>query len=64
MLETLEGIQRGFNGSATGGQSVSLADLSVMGGCAAIEEAEKQAGHDVLNVFSSQEVYSVTAVVH
>jgi len=47
VLETLEGIQREFNGSATGGKSVSLADLIVLGGCAAIEEAAKKAGHDV-----------------
>ena len=46
-LETLEGIQQEFNGSQTGGKMVSLADLIVLGGCAAVEQAAKQAGHDV-----------------
>jgi catalase-peroxidase len=44
VLSTLEGIQQEFNGS---GKNVSLADLIVLGGCAAIEQAAKQAGHDV-----------------
>ena len=47
VLETLEGILREFNGSQTGGKMVSLADLIVLGGCAAIEEAAKKAGHGV-----------------
>ena len=47
VLETLEGIQQQFNGSQTGGKMVSLADLIVLGGCAAIEAAAKKAGHDV-----------------
>jgi catalase-peroxidase len=47
VLETLEGIQRKFNGSQKGGKRVSLADLIVLGGCAAVEEAAKKAGHDV-----------------
>ena len=46
-LETLEAIQQEFNGSQTGGKMVSLADLIVLGGCAAVEQAAKQAGHDV-----------------
>ena len=46
-LETLEGIQQEFNGSQTGGKMVSLADLIVLGGCAAVEQAAKQAGQDV-----------------
>ena len=46
-VETLEGIQQQFNGSQTGGKMVSLADLIVLGGCAAVEQAAKQAGHDV-----------------
>ena len=46
-LETLEGIQQKFNGSQTGGKMVSLADLIVLGGCAAVEQAAKQAGHEV-----------------
>ena len=47
MLETLEGIQKEFNGAQTGGKKVSLADLIVLGGCAAVEQAAKNAGHDV-----------------
>jgi catalase-peroxidase len=44
VLKTLESIQKEFNGS---GKRVSLADLIVLGGCAAIEKAAKDAGHDV-----------------
>jgi catalase-peroxidase len=47
VLETLEGIQRDFNSSQLGGKKVSLADLIVLGGCAAVEQAAKNAGHDV-----------------
>ncbi|MEY2583130.1 MAG: catalase-peroxidase, partial [Ilumatobacteraceae bacterium] len=47
VLATLEGIQQEFNGSQTAGKAVSLADLIVLGGCAAVEQAAKQAGHDV-----------------
>jgi len=47
VLPTLEGIQRDFNASETGGKKVSLADLIVLGGCVAIEKAAKDAGHDV-----------------
>ena len=47
VLETLEGIQREFNGAHANGKMVSLADLIVLGGCAAIEEAARKAGHDV-----------------
>jgi len=47
VLETLEKIQRDFNGSQMGGKQVSLADLIVLGGCAAVEKAAKDAGHDV-----------------
>ncbi len=47
VLGTLEGIQREFNGSQKGGKQVSLADLIVLGGCAAVEKAAKQAGEDV-----------------
>jgi catalase-peroxidase len=47
VLRTLEGIQREFNGSQAGGaKQVSLADLIVLGGCAAVEQAAKNAGHD------------------
>ena len=45
VLETLEGIQRDFNGAQSNGKAVSLADLIVLGGCAAVEEAAKMAGH-------------------
>ena len=47
VLETLEGIQRDFNNSRSDGKRVSLADLIVLGGAAAIEEAAREAGHDV-----------------
>ncbi|MBM3879315.1 MAG: hypothetical protein FJ387_06295 [Verrucomicrobia bacterium] len=44
VLQTLEGMQQSFNQSQTGGKKVSLADVIVLGGCAAVEEAAKQAG--------------------
>jgi catalase-peroxidase len=47
VLLTLEAIQKEFNASQSGGKKVSLADLIVLGGCAAIEKAVKDAGHDV-----------------
>ena len=47
VLKSLEDIQRGFNGAKSGGKKVSLADVIVLGGAAAIEQAAKQAGHDV-----------------
>jgi catalase-peroxidase len=47
VLQTLEGIQREFNASQSGGKKVSLADLIVLGGCAAVEASAKKAGHDV-----------------
>jgi catalase-peroxidase len=47
VLEKLEAIQKAFNASATGGKKVSLADLIVVGGSAAIEKAAKDAGIDV-----------------
>ncbi len=47
VLETLEGIQWDFNGAQANGKAVSLADLIVLGGCAAVEEAAKKAGHSV-----------------
>jgi catalase-peroxidase len=47
VLQTLEKIQQDFNRSPTGGKKVSLADLIVLGGCAAVEQAAKNAGHDV-----------------
>jgi catalase-peroxidase len=48
VLKTLEGIRKEFNGSqASGKKRVSLADLIVLGGCAAVEQAARSAGHDV-----------------
>jgi catalase-peroxidase len=47
ILRTLTGIQKAFNDSQKGGKKVSLADLIVLGGNAAIEQAAKKAGHDV-----------------
>lgn len=47
VLETLEGIQKKFNNGQTGAKRVSLADLIVLGGCAAVEKAAKKAGSDV-----------------
>ncbi|HEU5001934.1 MAG TPA: catalase/peroxidase HPI [Actinomycetota bacterium] len=52
VLSTLEGIQQEFNGAQTGGTRVSLADLIVLGGCAAVEEAAKSAGHGVTVPFT------------
>jgi catalase-peroxidase len=51
-LETLEGIQAAFNSAQSGGKKVSLADLIVLGGCAGIEQAAKNAGHDVTVPFA------------
>jgi catalase-peroxidase len=47
VLKTLEGIKKGFDNGNAGGKQVSFADLIVLGGCAAIEKAAKDAGHDV-----------------
>ena len=52
VLSTLEGIQSDFNGSQSGGKKVSLADLIVLGGCAAVEKAAKDAGQDITVPFS------------
>ena len=52
VLTTLEGIQSEFNASQGGGKRVSLADLVVLGGCAAVEEAARRAGCDVVVPFS------------
>jgi catalase-peroxidase len=51
-LATLERIQQDFNDSQSGGERVSLADLIVLGGCAAVEQAAKDAGHDVTVPFA------------
>ncbi len=47
VLKTLEGIQSAFNKASSGGKKVSLADLIVLAGCAAVERAAKNAGHEV-----------------
>jgi catalase-peroxidase len=47
VLSSLEAIQKGFNASQSSGKKVSLADLIILGGCAAIEKAAKAGGHDV-----------------
>ena len=52
VLKTLEGIQASFNSAASNGKIVSLADLIVLGGCAAIEQAAKNAGHAVTVPFT------------
>ncbi|HUR84587.1 MAG TPA: catalase/peroxidase HPI, partial [Solirubrobacteraceae bacterium] len=52
VLQTLEKIQGDFIGSQSGGKKVSLADLIVLGGCAAVEQAAKNAGHNVTVPFA------------
>ena len=52
VLQVLEGIQREFNSSQTNGKHVSLADLIVLGGCAAVEQAAKNAGQDMTVPFT------------
>ncbi|MGB2962396.1 MAG: catalase/peroxidase HPI [Anaerolineales bacterium] len=47
VLQTLEGIQKEFNSAQSGGKMVSLADLIVLAGCAGVEQAAKNGGHDV-----------------
>jgi catalase-peroxidase len=53
VLEALEAIQKDFNTAQTGGKKVSLADLIVLGGSAAVEAAAKKAGHDVQVPFTA-----------
>ncbi|MDQ2751408.1 MAG: catalase-peroxidase, partial [Bacteroidota bacterium] len=52
VLSVLEGIQKDFNAAQTGGKKVSLADLIVLAGCAAVEKAAKDAGHTVMVPFT------------
>ena len=52
VLQTLEQIRKDFNSSQSNGKMVSLADVIVLGGCAAVEQAAKNAGHDVQIPFS------------
>jgi catalase-peroxidase len=52
ILETLEGIQKDFNSAQSGGKKVSLADMIVLGGCAGVEQAARNAGYDVTVPFT------------
>jgi catalase-peroxidase len=52
VLQTLEQIQQDFNSTQSGGTKVSLADLIVLGGCAAVEQAARNAGHDIAVPFA------------
>jgi catalase-peroxidase len=52
VLQTLEGIQKEFNGAQSGGKKVSLADVIVLGGCAGVQQAAKNAGHEVTVPFT------------
>ena len=52
VLKVLEGIQKAFNASQSGGKKVSLADLIILGGCAAVEQAAKNAGFNVTVPFA------------
>jgi catalase-peroxidase len=52
VLQTLEGIQNEFNSGAAGGKKISIADLIVLGGCAGVEQAAKNAGHSVAVPFT------------
>jgi catalase-peroxidase len=61
VLQRLEAIQKEFNGAAAGGRKVSLADLIVLGGGAAIEEAAKKAGHNVQVPFTPGRVDATEA---
>ena len=53
VLGVLEGVQKEFNGAQSGGKEVSIADLIVLGGCAGIEEAARNAGHEVTVPFTA-----------
>ena len=52
VLSALEGIQKDFNAAQSDNKKISLADLIVLGGCAAVEAAAKKAGHDVVVPFT------------
>jgi catalase-peroxidase len=52
VLRTLEEIRSAFNSTASGGRKVSLADLIVLAGCAGVEQAAKNAGHEVMAPFT------------
>ncbi|WAS59142.1 catalase/peroxidase HPI [Burkholderia ambifaria] len=61
VLKSLEGIQSGFNRNRTDGKQVSLADLIVLGGSAAVEDAARKAGYDVKVPFSPGRVDATQA---
>ena len=52
VLKALEAVQQDFNGAQTSGKQISMADLIVLGGCAAVEQAAKNAGHDLQLAFA------------
>jgi len=52
VLETLEGVQHSFNRAQSDGKRVSLADVIVLGGCAAVEQAARDAGHELTVPFT------------
>ncbi|MCK9588987.1 MAG: catalase/peroxidase HPI [Terrimicrobiaceae bacterium] len=52
VLETLEGIRGAFNSTQSGGKKISLADLIILAGCAGVEQAAKNAGHEVTVPFT------------
>jgi catalase-peroxidase len=52
VLQSLEGIQKEFNSAQSSGKRVSLADLIVLGGCAGVEQAAKNAGYDITVPFA------------
>ncbi|RFM26256.1 catalase/peroxidase HPI [Deminuibacter soli] len=52
VLNTLEGVQQAFNGTLQGGKKVSLADVIVLAGCAGVEKAAKDAGHNITVPFT------------
>ncbi len=68
VLKALEGIQQTFNSAQTGGKKVSLADLIILGGATAVEQAAKKAGHEIAVPFTpgrtdaAQEQTEVTSV--
>ncbi len=51
-LRTLEGVQRDFNATLSGGKQVSFADVIVLGGCAGVEQSARNAGHEVVVPFT------------
>ena len=53
ILQTLEGVQKEFNSAQSSNKKISLADLIVLGGCAAVEAAAKKAGHDITVPFTA-----------